>query len=400
MLSKCNSYYISVMIIITSLALVLPAVGATLSGKDFNPGLEYPDVAVQQQVMTVLASLDSEDATDILIQRLKQYHEPILAELLAERGDQRAVLPLIESFNASPGADSFRIAAMQALGLLQDSAAIDLIGSRLTDNNPEVSLAALEAITEIGPIANKKLLKNYKMGSSIWRGPYLQAMGGTCDPTIIDILLKDLKDPDPGMRAGAAYGLGYFAEPRIFEALTSALQDTNENVRFRAIIALGNTWDTRAVPILIGASKNDPSKRVMAKALYVWEQYHDIDAKNRIFDMADTSFDPIFSQLLSSVAKINDPRSLPILRKKLEENTLIYQYGAVIGLDKLRDNGSVSKISSFINVAKLDRNTQRLRSAAITALGNIGDRKGTDSLLEALGNEKNVAEQVLIITGQ
>jgi hypothetical protein len=83
-------------------------------------------------------------------------------------------------------------------------------------------------------------------------GAVVRAIGGyETPPSHLETLLGDLRDQDAGMRADAAYELGFSGDPRARRALAVALEDRDETVRRLAVEALARLGDPAAVGPLV-----------------------------------------------------------------------------------------------------------------------------------------------------
>jgi VWFA-related protein len=114
-----------------------------------------------------------------------------------------------------------------------------------------------------------------KAGEGRWRriqvevtrsGAVISAMRGYFTPRgRLDTLLRDLRDRDDGVRADAAYDLGFTGEPRAAEGLRAALLDRSKGVRRQAAEALGRLGVPSALPDLVD-SLGDREEAVRAAA--------------------------------------------------------------------------------------------------------------------------------------
>jgi hypothetical protein len=81
-------------------------------------------------------------------------------------------------------------------------------------------------------------------------------------------LLEALRDPDPALRANAAYLLGHFRDRRTVPALVAATADPEPAVRYEAAAALLEVQDARGFAVLV-AGLEDPDARLRAKCRQV-----------------------------------------------------------------------------------------------------------------------------------
>jgi HEAT repeat protein len=115
-------------------------------------------------------------------------------------------------------------------------------------------------------------------------------------------LIPFLNDPAPAVRQCAALGLAARPDENALQPLVSALQDDDAmvcNLAVKALVQVGST----AVPALIESMKSSPqSARIHA---------------------------------LRALSLIRDHRAIPIMMQVMEEDSVLLQYWAKEGLDRL-----------------------------------------------------------------
>jgi cyclophilin family peptidyl-prolyl cis-trans isomerase/HEAT repeat protein len=84
--------------------------------------------------------------------------------------------------------------------------------------------------------------------------------------SVTDALERGLEDPDPEVRALAAFGLGLRADPACADDLLRAMKDVDERVRARAVEAAGRLDEPSLREEVLFAT-NDPSALVRASAV-------------------------------------------------------------------------------------------------------------------------------------
>jgi beta-lactamase regulating signal transducer with metallopeptidase domain len=85
------------------------------------------------------------------------------------------------------------------------------------------------------------------------------------EPTVVDALLRALRDPSGQVREKAALGLALRRDRRVVDALLEAADDPDAQVREKVAIALGLSGDARAVDAL-NKRLDDPDPQVREKA--------------------------------------------------------------------------------------------------------------------------------------
>jgi HEAT repeat protein len=217
-------------------------------------------------------------------------------------GDVIGVSALIEA--SKDEGEPVRHSAMQALGMLGNSAAIDAL-MEVLGNTGRLSTGnvATAAMFRIGQPAIPALIKALREDGNMRRrarcalvlgkigGPTVVsaliealqdrnwhvrrnasgALGAVCDPAAVPALIEALEDKDGSVRASAAYALMRFSEAarEAVPALTKTLTDENPWVRVPAARALGAIGDPAAVPALTEAlrDENEWVRRYAAEAL-------------------------------------------------------------------------------------------------------------------------------------
>jgi hypothetical protein len=168
-------------------------------------------------------------------------HDRSIAVLaLGFSSDPRAVAPLLDVV-LDPDLDG-RINGLQALGILHDpETPVDPVIACLSDPDPAVRAAAAYCLGGIVPPKTDK---------------------GALVP-----LLKAIQDPDLAVRANATISLGFLGNHMATQSLiSSCLFDEDWIVRRNACASLGRIRDPRAVvPLLERFDDEQPSVREMAE---------------------------------------------------------------------------------------------------------------------------------------
>jgi HEAT repeat protein len=153
---------------------------------------------------------------------------------------------------------------------------LDALRRCLRQNNPEVRIAAIQALTKIGPAAKEAVPLLTKLTEDTddnvrWKA--VQALGAMKQEAMpaVPALLKVLRRDQASIRDAAAESLAQIAprEKDVALALAEGLKDTGANVpqtAARALAAMGPAAES-AVPPLIEALKNPAVSRHAAEAL-------------------------------------------------------------------------------------------------------------------------------------
>ena len=128
----------------------------------------------------------------------------------------------------------------------------DLLKS-LNDPNPFSRKQAIKDLEKIGDKSVLSLLSDLLLNDrdSIVRHAVAQAFQKRLsDKSLVDVLIKALKDPDMYVRGAAAAALGIIKDTSAVDALCAALEDKESHVRWSAAIPLGKIGDKSAIASL------------------------------------------------------------------------------------------------------------------------------------------------------
>jgi VWFA-related protein len=170
----------------------------------------------------------------------------------------------------------------------------------------------------------------------------------------LETLLRDLEDREPGLRADAAWDLGFVDEPRARSGLRQALEDRDATVRRAAVEGLARLRDTEAIPAIIERlGDRDQGVRDAASA--------------GLDEFGPAAIDPL-AQAVTSAAPGRRPRAAAL--------------GAAAALGRIGDDRAVEPLSALLH-GRSDEG----RAAAVGALTALGLAAGLAPLREALADE-------------
>ncbi len=123
-----------------------------------------------------------------------------------------------------------------------------LLAASSDKNRPvEVNRRALEAAAPLSLLQVKiAIMEAYKSHNSRLRISSIYAMGKSCDPSWLPILLKELASADAEVRYEAAGACGELGEEAAIPCLIKLVNDPHADVQMAAIQALGKIGGTQA----------------------------------------------------------------------------------------------------------------------------------------------------------
>jgi VWFA-related protein len=251
-----------------------------------------------------------------------------------------------------------------------------------------------------------------KQGEGRWRrlqvevarpGAVVKAMRGYFTPRDqLDTLLRDLDDPDAGLRADAAYDLGFTFGREAVDALRAALSDKSPEVRRLSAEALARLGDAVAVQELVGRL-GDEEPRVRAAAGTALEAL----GTSSVGALADAVADGVgrrrpSDRVLAAVAllgRVGDERAIDPLARLLRDGPPESRAAAARALGELGLGHGIPPLRA----ALLDRDAAvRLEALlSIAGIGGAGARPILEDhlLREADAQVRAAAETALARTG-
>jgi HEAT repeat protein len=189
---------------------------------------------------------------------------------LAEIGEP-AVEPLVRAMQDESRNSDIRSRAALCLGKTGDARAIQPLLAALDDEAQPVRSLAPQALAEMGESVLEQVIPLLRHQSARVRLGATRAVGycwiapdrpGAAERRArsVELLIGQLADESPGVRAAAADGLRMLGGTKAaVEHLLAAATDPEGDVRERVFSALAESRDPRAVEIFL-AGLNDPSK--------------------------------------------------------------------------------------------------------------------------------------------
>lgn len=154
--------------------------------------------------------LPGSKATEVLaaeLQRAPAERQPLLLLALADRGDDQAMPTIFQA--ARTGPQKLRLTAVRILDRLGRPASVPVLLAVAAGNDPELTQAALVAITRMpGNDLDAKLLEHLGSATGRTRQVLIEIAARRQIPGAIPMLERGAEDPDPAIRSSSVQGLG------------------------------------------------------------------------------------------------------------------------------------------------------------------------------------------------
>lgn len=377
-----------------------PAAESTLSGRALRK-LERALVAIEGQ-HTSTAALETAGQA---ISRLIESADPRAGELLLQHLDR---LPQLRRMQAVRGLGELKVsgafepllkllgedddvytpAALAALGALGDPRAVPalLATAALV---PEQRVRALDAITAIGTGALPPLQAALQAdGDGLLRFPAVEALGRIKDARTLPLLSQFAKDPDPELRRLAVEAISNCDAPTVLRPLAAALTDSAEPVRLVAATRLARLPEKRLVPFLMRAV-SDSSREVRLLVVQALGKCGDDSALRVLRPLVTCGDGDMELEAAEAVARLGDHAAVPRLLEKLEFAARLNgdEPQALKMIDALRRIKDDRAVLPLIDL--LGHRSDRIRSRAAEALGQIGDRTAGGPIADLFDRERS-----------
>ena len=250
----------------------------------------------------------------------------------------------------------------------------------LKHKEDQVRRYAAEALGKMGDArAVEPLIQALKDETDFVANRAALALGEICDARAVEPLIESMKYKDGSVRGGAAQALGEIGDKRAVEPLINALKaDKSEYARRQIAQALGELGDPMAIEPLIQALRDEDSslREVAAKSLdkLGWNPGEDIA---KVYYL-------IAKKQWKEFTKIGKQAVEQLIQTLKDEDSQVRD-GAAQALGEIGDKRAVEPL---INVLKADKNFY-VRGGAANALGKLKDTGAVEPLINALKADKN-----------
>ncbi|MCB9563647.1 MAG: HEAT repeat domain-containing protein [Kofleriaceae bacterium] len=299
-----------------------------------------------REVVMLLRSAADARATAALVAELDRGRVPTatVLEALAATGDPDAIVPVL-GLTADDDPE-LRLAAMEALrGLLGDDArAADVLLERLDDQELEVRVLAIEYLGLLHASRAVPRLADLTAAGNPHRVRLaaIDALGEIGLPEAAPALVTVLREGPGELHGAAATALSYLASPDTVEDLLELARDDRSSSRHHVVRALG--------AVLRGQAGSKPA----------------VQARRLLADLAEAGTADVSTAAIASLAAIGDRAVEPGLLDLLDAGGPDRQRAAAWALGELGDPAVVPQL-----VLALDSKDDRVTADVAWALGEI-----------------------------
>jgi len=256
------------------------------------------------------------------------------AEALGQIGDPQAVKQLAKQLRHRQA--QVRRTTVQALGWIGDAQAIEPLLGRLRDPEGVVRREAADTLGRLGwyPQADAD-------AAAYWFELENKDECVRVGKAAIEPLGERLKDRDPEVRARAAKYLGHIVDARVVELLVKRLSDQDEGVRWAAGQALELLGAPAVEPLL--KRLGDRNKDVRLAAAETLGQIGDVRAVEPLVERLSDRNDDVRWEVMDALVWIGAPVVVSLMERLSDQNTAV-RLAAVRALGRIGDAQAIEPL--------------------------------------------------------
>ena len=290
--------------------------------------------------------------------------------------DALLLLPLLHDEDVQ-----VRMGAVRALGRLRNPRAVRPLVEVLEDPQPGLRMVAAEALNAFGDEqALEPLLRAAKDENLLVRMAAVSSLPAIDDPRVADAIIDALLDTHPKIRERAVVLLRLVDLPAKSRLWIACLKDAASGVRLAAAQELAAMGDDDGVPEALIEALQDDDPKVKSEAAKSLGKIGSAKAVDALIPMLEAwdHYEPR-SAAAKALCRIGGPRAAKALRKVLERGHGPHELYAMDGPVALQAKEAIEVYEKTIRTASGEQVYY-----AVYALGELGDPRGVDALMEAL----------------
>lgn len=326
------------------------------------------------------------------LQRLEQFYQTGSPEvrlqvvrILARRQEAKVLTLLIRGCQDEDA--RVRRLATNALGNFPSEETVNTLLEQIKDFDKVVRLKAIESLGKIGDRSVAPALTDALTDPSVTiRRNVAELLGTMGDAKMVSMFAKVLKDEDEYVRMSAIKALGRIGGCVAASALAIAMKDADPKIRTQAACALGEVGNASVVPILLASLNFDEVPEVRQNAAEALGKLGDQSAHNQMLRILkdESEEENVRAAIAKALGKMGTFADIPALVTLLRDRCNIIRIQSAFALGKLKDPVAANALQHLV---KADPDPH-VREAATQSLGDIGDKRCSDTIIKAL-KDKN-----------
>ncbi|MEW6248560.1 MAG: HEAT repeat domain-containing protein [Nitrospirota bacterium] len=277
---------------------------------------------------------------------------------------------------------------------------VEILVACLRDSNPGVQEAAMSALARIGgDLVVRRLVALLREPPAI-RNMAVEVLRQIVSGAL-DSALPILRSPDPNIRKFMVDILGRQTDSRVVPPLIELLSDPDANVRAATAEALGRLRAAEAVSGIVSLLSDE--EWVVFAAITALAEIGEPAALPPLIDVLEKGSEAVQCAAVDAIAHLDrEGVSLPVLMRLIESSNPELHAVLIKTLVAITDRVEADIWSTLdptrclpILRELLRRPDPELRTAAIVALGRLGDKRATRLILNACRRWEYAGEEVI-----
>lgn len=362
---------------------------------------------VEETIRQIGLEKSIEHIISLFVQEDGNLHDYCI-KLLKQHGDE--TIEFLLKFVNDASLEN-QIGSMRALGIIGDSRAVDPIIEKVAYFKPDVKHVAATALGNIGdPRAVKPLLgvaySNKKAQEALLK------IGNDGLEDFIDALRSPLQSiaakylDKLGVPENPEEKVWYYVAKNDYQQAESlgtmavkplitkfSFNSDNKNVRDSVFKTLENIGLPAIEPTIRCLNDQNDKIREAASTLI-----SNLDGWNRCLEIREPILDSLKIVLLGEYSNINDKKSAAKILDQLEDydDPQVKAWIAVLNYDPAGSAALGNTVVGPLIYTLVNEDINTRRYAAATALGNVGDKRATTSLIAAIQDESSNIRQAVV----
>jgi HEAT repeat protein len=307
------------------------------------------------------------------------------AMVLGRLGDRRGLSALQEALEAwAPGV---RASAIAALARMPDPSSFPKLGAVLSreDETPENRILALNALGMLSDTRAVQLLRkvlrdpkqNELHGAAFqaaWKSRHLFARA-----TLVEDVKYALASGDYGLVLSGTFAAAELRDPGLVPALVPLMNNSDSHTRNRAVFALGRIGDKAASSALLAQIPKVREARMLNNIAFALERLDPKAFFSAIQGLAQHKQASIRMNAAFVLGDVRRPEGLPLLERALKDQNDFVRVSALSALGKLDAPEAIPLVTPFVN----DKN-RTLKKTALFSLLSLSNGQKKDVVYDAL----------------
>ncbi|RMG74853.1 MAG: HEAT repeat domain-containing protein [Nitrospirae bacterium] len=317
-----------------------------------------------------------------ILSKVRPEQRRIIADVLSELKDRRYYPVLMKLLDDRDG-HVIRNAA-KGLGSIGDRESAERLFELFSHPYPDVQIAAVEALSELGKFIKEEELIN-KLHDSNERVRKNSAIlaGRLLSSTALKELGFLLKDPSEEVRTASALAICWICQrqehPECLRYIRIALNDESPRIRAKVVSNLeGLSSETALETALIMTS--DANEHVRAAAVRVLGSFKSQKSRDRLIELLRDENGLVVTRAIESLSRFDDELAMKAIAEMVSSKDAEIRRTALLSLSGFRD--AEPCISPFLH-----HSDWATRLAAVQSLAAIRSKEATLLLEDALEKE-------------